>query len=361
MRTAFNRNRSTTFVSECAEMPHIEEICSVVQRNCDISDAAHARDYTMCVYLLKMREYYRWSKGLGFDSTLPVGDLGHWVEQREQFWDSLEDSEYQCVPLAGSCVEPFDAQSINRSLSADGLIYGGGFGRFGKPHFFLARLAESRTQDGVTIYVAGKEHARDLSPPPGMSQAPTIIVRLESPRRVLWERVQEWGWQKNPGPMAKVVEHYGFERDPDAALDRMVEAEMETVILHELGEVAAGKRLGPSWGELIAAVSGTRAEMLARAVRDHLADSLVTLPALLDRGEPAPLHFDFANLTDLRRTLAPLLSEAYNTWAGDSRSKALPHLAAAAAEHWEDVARQMLDGLDSEDVTSTVESVAEQA
>ncbi|MCK7491237.1 MAG: hypothetical protein MZW92_05610 [Comamonadaceae bacterium] len=31
-----------------------------MQKNCDISDAHHARDMTMCTYLLEMREYFRW-------------------------------------------------------------------------------------------------------------------------------------------------------------------------------------------------------------------------------------------------------------------------------------------------------------
>ena len=44
-------------------MQDVQALSAVVQRNCDISDARHARDFTMCVYLLRMREYYRWAKG----------------------------------------------------------------------------------------------------------------------------------------------------------------------------------------------------------------------------------------------------------------------------------------------------------
>ena len=37
----------------------IEEVVSCVQRNCDISDANHGGHFTMCTYLMKMREYFR--------------------------------------------------------------------------------------------------------------------------------------------------------------------------------------------------------------------------------------------------------------------------------------------------------------
>ena len=65
-------------------MQSIQDLSEVVQTNCDISDARHARDYTMCVYLLKMREYYRWAKGYGMTEALPRDELGNWVLKREE-------------------------------------------------------------------------------------------------------------------------------------------------------------------------------------------------------------------------------------------------------------------------------------
>ena len=49
----------------------IEEVVRRVQRNCDISDANHGGNFTMCTYLMKMREYFRWEKGLAFTDRLP--------------------------------------------------------------------------------------------------------------------------------------------------------------------------------------------------------------------------------------------------------------------------------------------------
>ena len=36
------------------------ELVAAVQTNCDIADARHARDVSLCTYLLGMREFYRW-------------------------------------------------------------------------------------------------------------------------------------------------------------------------------------------------------------------------------------------------------------------------------------------------------------
>jgi hypothetical protein len=41
----------------------MNELISAVQRNCDISDAHHAGDAAMCIYLMRMREHYKWQSG----------------------------------------------------------------------------------------------------------------------------------------------------------------------------------------------------------------------------------------------------------------------------------------------------------
>ena len=46
-------------------------ILSVVRTNCHITDALHATDYTLCVYLLKIREYYRWEHEIPFNAPIP--------------------------------------------------------------------------------------------------------------------------------------------------------------------------------------------------------------------------------------------------------------------------------------------------
>ena len=40
-----------------------DRLVEAVQANCNITDARHARNMTMCTYLLEMRELYRWEIG----------------------------------------------------------------------------------------------------------------------------------------------------------------------------------------------------------------------------------------------------------------------------------------------------------
>jgi len=120
----------------------------------------------------------------------------------------------------------------------------------------------------------------------------------------------------------------------------MSERETETLILHERGEHAAGRLLGPGWEQMIAGFTSRRAELVARAVRDNLADCLVTLPALLAQPDDASLHFWFANFDGMRRELFPRLAAAYEKVShGDTP---LREAVAAGSAHWSDAARQLL-------------------
>ena len=69
--------------------------------------------------------------------------------------------------------------------------------------------------------------------------------------------------------------------------------------------------LGPAWEDMLGAAADRRAELLARAVRDHLADCLSTLPVLLERDARASIHFHFSQMDGMRRELFPALAAAY--------------------------------------------------
>jgi hypothetical protein len=98
----------------------LQPLRAAVQQNCHISDAAHARGYTLCTYLLKMREYYRWEKGYPFSASLSKGDLGTWLDQREQLWEGLESAAFVPVPIGEREYAPFDSDAVNRALLPQG-------------------------------------------------------------------------------------------------------------------------------------------------------------------------------------------------------------------------------------------------
>jgi hypothetical protein len=321
----------------------LDRLAQTVQHNCHIADARHASDYTMCVYLLKMREYYRWEMGLPFTQSLSNREVGDWLVARESLWQALEGEDYRPIETAGAAYDCFDAEAINEALTSERLVYSGGLGHHCRPHFFLADLERREEHGAFQILVAGKEHARDLTAPPAMARDNTIFVRRESFQRLIWEKFEEWRWQKRDNPMGRAIAAYDFERDVDEALESMTDNEVEAVVLHEVGEVLAGDALGEPWHDMIAALPRSRTEIMARAVRDHLADALSTLPGLLERELEASLHFYVANLNGMRREIFPSLLAAYEEWHSTGHLQALHRQVDASRQHWQHVAEDMLN------------------
>lgn len=317
-------------------------LCDAVQHNCHISDAAYAGDYGLCTYLLKMREYYRWEQGIALGARLEHRSVASWLERREREWQQMQGASYVSLPVAGRDYDPFAAEAINPELEPRGLVYSAGYGRFGKPHFFLGRLLSVERCHEYTLRVSTDEYARDLVAPPAMTCGQSIFVRRDSLHRAIWERFEEWGFRRGNSAMTRAMSSYALEAGVDQALERITDNEVETVVLHELGEILAGDLLGTRWQELLVGVARTQAEVVARAVRDHLADCLSTLPALLALENAAALHFYFANLSGLRRELFPALSQAYQRWTDSNDCSALRHSLRDGQRHWLKVARSML-------------------
>ncbi|MDX2507407.1 MAG: hypothetical protein QNL62_23425 [Gammaproteobacteria bacterium] len=317
-----------------------------VQHNCHITDATHAGQYTLCIYLLKMREYFRWETGRGFDSPIDKEQLGQWLIEREGLWLDIEGQEYHALNIAGNSYEPFATQAINQKLEKHGLVYSAGYGNKLRPHFFLAQLEKFHKEGDYSIYVTGTEYARDLTAPPAMAQGNVIFLRRESFRRMLWEKYEEWKWNKPDNAMKRAIEHYPFASDVLEALEQMTSNELNMALLHEIGEVQATALLGQSWREILSRLPRSKAEIMLRAVKDHLADSLSTLPALLSDFRPESLHFYIANLTSMRKTIAPGLMQCYQQWlhkgGNDNALEPLKSYNARARQHWLDVARQVI-------------------
>ena len=321
--------------------PETEQLIQTVQRNCHISDARFAGNYTLCIYLLKMREFYRWERARAFGDELSTDDIGDWLTERENLWDKLEQENYAPLQTGNGRYDPFDSTAINHQLLNRGLVYSGGIGHKSKPHFFLARLERARTVDGYQILVSAEEFARDLTSPPAMSQDKTIYMRRESFKRLIWERTEEWRWNQPDNAMAKAIACYDFDNDIETALDQMTDNELEAAILHEIGEIKAGEYL-PGWHDMMTHISFTQAEIMARAVRDHLADMLSTLPALLQQNHTASIHFYFANLTSMRKLIFPSLQSAYEDWLDSKDTGLLNDTIRSGEQHWIDVAQKML-------------------
>jgi len=342
--------------------PTVKQLIANVQENCEISDARHAGDYAMCIYLLRMREYYRWSYGIPLCEKLSHRDVGAWVEQKEMHWESLIESDYQHLSLDGEQFEGFDHDRLNDKLSPKGLVYSAGYGRGGKPIFVLAEKLQYEKTAAYDLYITGREYARELSAPPAMSRGRTIFVRRESLRRMVWEMVDEWRWHKPQNAMFRAMQCHGLNADVERTVDTITEDELENVILHEVGEIVAGELLGSAWEDMLFELNSQPAEILARAVRDNLADCLSALPALL-HGENIPsIHFYFAHFHPLRKKMFPALDDAYKSWVDSSDLKLLKDTVRHGREHWQEVAERLVAMYqnDSETFSPRVESFVEQ-
>jgi len=328
---------------------HIGQFVDAVQRNCDIADAKYAGDDALCVYLMKMRDYYRWSENQPLNQPVDRSTLGEWVSIKEALWDELEEHPLASVPLCGASYSCFDIESINEALTPYGLVYGAGLGRRGRPTFFVGEL-ESIDQAGQQkILISGKELARCVSAPPAMSRECQIHVRRDALRRYLSSMVEEWSWKKIQNTMAEIVSHYGFDEDPEIALDSMVDHEVENLVLHEIGEQVAGELIGERWQEMISSLSNPVIELKARAVRDNLADCVTALPAFLALEDRPSLDFYYANMTPLRRELFPSFCQAYRDGRSTGDFSRLAAVIRSGQRHWLHIGRRLVSGTSRSD------------
>lgn len=346
-------------------MLDLKTLTKTVQDNCHISDAQYAGQYTLCIFLLKMREYYRWEKNIPQSHSLPKEAVGDWLTARENYWDTLESLPFSPLVIGSQEFAPFDADAVNAQLNPLGLVYSAGIGVFHKPYFFLGQLEQQTNHNGITLLVSGKEYARDLVAPPAMLLDNTVFIRKESLRRMIWERIDEWRLKKQTDTaMARALACYSAQLptadDMESLLDLITDNELNSVLLHEMGEAQASQLLGEEWEKLLAALPARSiAELIVRAVRDHLADSLSTLPTLLESQNIASLHFYFANLNGLRRELYPEAMQAYQSWVDSGNLASLEPLCQQGQQRWQAFAQQILELYSAADHIDTLATAIE--
>jgi hypothetical protein len=326
-------------------------LADTVQHNCHISDARHGADYSLCIYLMKMREYYRWEQRLPYGAALEKDAVGAWLQAREQLWEDLEDAALVPLSIDGQAFDPYDADGINQALAPHGLVYSGGLGNRAKPHFFLAELEQREDSGGYEVFVAASEYARDLTAPPAMTRGSSIFLRRESLSRMLWEKLEGWRWSRPDNALGRAFACYDFDADLEGSLAAMTDREIDNALMHEQGECQAGQILGDdAWNAMLLDLAQTPAELMARAVRDHLADCLVTLPRIADKLDAdadvgkgvAALHFYLGNLTDMRKSIFPALADAYAGWLADGGIASLREVAERGRGHWQRLGLDMI-------------------
>jgi Family of unknown function (DUF6866) N-terminal domain/Family of unknown function (DUF6866) C-terminal domain len=294
-------------------------LIEIIRHNCDISDARDNGIYSICTLVLKLRNLYKWEHGLEpwEEPDSPV--LLDWIAAKEEYWETIHDEPFSTIPVNGENIDPFQLSPINRFLAVDHHIYGAGYGRSMKAVFFMAEILEERVVEGCPTLILGKEKARELSSPFAMLQDGTIFIRKEPLRFFFWDQIQEI----NPScriAMQQALEVYGLIKN-NGLLDRnklkthfdeIIEGELEIFIFHEVGEQQENLLDSQVLQRIIGAYPATAVELLARSVKDILADTHPKgLLSHIETGEKkSSLGFYISFLDGMRKYLCPELNDA---------------------------------------------------
>jgi hypothetical protein len=294
----------------------LDSITKQVLFNCNISDARHAGLYSICGLGLRLRDLYKWEKGLAPWVEEESSEVLDWIGEKEELWETLAERDFGEITIEDHPYDPFDVEGINAVLESQGLIYGAGYAGSLKPIFFLAMLERKRDVDGYPVYLLGRELARDLVTVPALSQDASILVRKEAAKLFLWDQVF---FIKRSGLRALRfgLRSYGVDgHDVEAirrGLARISAEEVETFMYHELGELRDMVFEKEIWRKVIATFPHTPIELLARTVKDLLADTneFGTLRHIVRESKTASLGFYVAFLDGFRKVLFPELEISF--------------------------------------------------
>jgi hypothetical protein len=326
-------------------MTALERLIPQIQRNCDISDAHHAGVFSLCGLALRLRDLFKWEHGLApWDEGDPAAVL-EWIGAREALWETLTGSEAEPLALGGRPVDPFDTDAVNAVLAPLRLYYGAGYARGLKPTFFLAGIDAVEDIEGCRVYRLGRELARDLSPLQAVAQGGTVVLRREPAGSLLWDAIA-YAAPSEKKALDLTLEACGLaDRRPAEVRrhwQRLLALQEEIHLRHELAEIKDDGFLRDRWQAMIAAFPLSRIELLARHVKDLLADTHPLGPLVhMERTRDAAGLGLYAAFTDrLTRNLHPELLPAAEGVLSTGDWKALaPAVAAgrAAARRCADV------------------------
>ena len=297
---------------------------SLVQHNCNISDARGSRVYSLCTLFLRLRSYYKWEKGLQpWDEPEPP-DLLDWIEAKEAYWETLEDKDFVELVINGKSVDPFHPEPVNQYLPGNSLIYGAGYGRSMKPVFFLAEKLDEKIVEGCSAFILGRELHRELAAPFAMLQDSVIYIRQDPFRYYLWDQINDIRPSGKSG-LQYALQCYdltGSDCRPDregliACFNSIVDQEMDVFIYHEVGEMLEDAIDRDLFREKVAAFAGTPIELLIRAVKDILADTHPKgmLSHIIIQEKKTSLGFYVTFLDGLRKVLFPEIHNAFLRFA----------------------------------------------
>ena len=304
-------------------MLNIDDITRQVLYNCDISDAYHAGMFSICGLALRLRDLYKWEKGLPAWEESDPSEVLEWIESKENKWESYPENGFEDLSIDGTVFDPFDTAGINEVLERHDIFYGAGYARSLKPTFFLTDITEKANINGNTIYTLGRELARDLLTIPALTQDDCVILRQESAKLFIWDSI--FYIKKSARPALKfALDSCGLKNHEPQALQphltTILAALKDSYIYHEIGELRDTAFNRDTWREVIAAFQYSPVEYLARAVKDLLADTneFGTLQYIIREQKTTSLAFYAAFLDGLAKKFFPELLTSFQEFSRTS-------------------------------------------
>ena len=100
-----------------------------IQANCELASYHLAGGYSLCGFLMRLRQLYKWEHGLlPWQEPEPEAVLA-WVATQEGAWEAREEDSWENLEVNGVTLDPFQVEELNRLLAPTGLAYGAGLSR----------------------------------------------------------------------------------------------------------------------------------------------------------------------------------------------------------------------------------------
>jgi hypothetical protein len=290
--------------------------------NCDVSDARHAGIYSVCGLAMRLRDLYKWERRMAPWQEDEAALVLDWIGAKEDLWENLMDADYGRLSVGSREYESFDIRSINAGLAGENYFYGAGYAHHLKPTFVLAEIDREENVSGYTVRYLGREHARDLLTLPAFNQGGAVILRTEAARMFLWDQI---AYISNAGRRALdlALKSCGL---PDSRAetirrhyDAVFKVQQQIYLHHEIGELEEQVFNRKIWRQLLADHPHTAVELLARTLKDLLADtgSRGALTFLLKNRDAAALGLYMAFGNGMTRLLTHELICAFDAFLLD--------------------------------------------
>jgi hypothetical protein len=296
-----------------------------IQFNCDISDARDHGIYSMCSLVLKLRNLYKWERGLEPWNEPDSADLLEWIDARETYWEEIGDKDFKPLTINGRSCATDDVETVNGANGRLPFFYGAGHGRSMKAIFFLAEVIDRQTVEGCPIVLLGREHAREMASPFAMVQEGKVVVRTEPLRYFLYDHIQELrascrsSFRFFLGCHGLLDDGVLDQQMLREKIDAIAIEERDLFIYHEIGELLEDSMSSETLGKMIGRFPGSVIEFVGRAVRDVLADTHPrgVLAHLVRKQTPSTLGLFVSFVDGLRQELFPELATAWKGFLED--------------------------------------------